>query len=237
MISALEQFVYYDTALKDDVVNLPGISLELAVASASLPRETQEHLQVGLQRACRKLCFMWHAGKSAIETEREWYATTIQGAPVLFGQDAVRVGYDLEAMVLFARSALDIAARVFGTTLPDPFEKKRYDSFNDLVKKVLKQRAPESLHVYLEPLRKDESSWLSAISGSERGRSLRDQITHQTEFPLEYIRPRSEDEKMHAAVFFGGRSPSLPDFVSNLTLGILDGFRHFETSCVAHLKK
>lgn len=81
---------------------------------------------------------MWHAGKEFLKAENEFYGTTIKEAPALFGESAVDVHYHLEAMVLFARSAMDIASTIFGWNLPDPFPKGRYDSFNKIIKEIVK---------------------------------------------------------------------------------------------------
>lgn len=73
---------------------------------------------------------MWYAGDQELLAEEDFYSITIKDAAALFGEDAIKVYYYLEAMALLARSALDIASFLFGWTLPDPFPRKRYDSFN-----------------------------------------------------------------------------------------------------------
>jgi hypothetical protein len=74
-----------------------------------------------------------------------FYSGTIDDSPALFGEDAANVHYHLEALVLFARSSLDIAAAAFGELLPSPFPRKRYDSFNDLLKAIAKSATPAGL--------------------------------------------------------------------------------------------
>ena len=76
-------------------------------------------------------------------------------------------------MVLLARSAMDIASTIFGWTLPDPFPKHRYDSFNKVIKEIIKNTSGD-LKDYIDNLRGEDISWLSIIAGRERGRSLRD---------------------------------------------------------------
>ena len=103
-------------------------------------------------------------------------------------------------MVLFARSALDIASRIFGELLPPPFQRKRFDSFNDLVKAITKGENRLLVALVFDILRSDPYSWLSLIADIEKGRSLRDKIVHQVGFPIEYMELSPNSEKESAVV-------------------------------------
>lgn len=61
-----------------------------------------------IEQSIRKMLRMWTAGDKAIEAEREFFATTIQPVPALLERHAVEVQYHWEAMIFFARSALDL---------------------------------------------------------------------------------------------------------------------------------
>jgi hypothetical protein len=162
---------------------IPGIKFENILFNDT--SEESQYQYSKLIQSCRKLCMMWHAGEEARKAERKFYSSTIQDAPALFGEHAIKVNYHLEALVLIARSSMDVASGIFGQRLPDPFKIKRYDSFNRLLKDLLKTGEPHELCRYFEELRDDPKSWVSIISGAEKGRSLRDKVAHQTEFPLD----------------------------------------------------
>lgn len=85
---------------------LPGLQLERKLQSSNL--ENQEAIYSKLVQSCRKMCMMWYAGEQAILAEREFYSKTIQDAPALFGEDAIKINYHLESFVLIARSSLDL---------------------------------------------------------------------------------------------------------------------------------
>jgi hypothetical protein len=228
--------VYFDTALEEALQNLPGTELSAALRDSKDSMDDAQSLQWKLEQCCRKLCLMWQAAEWALEAEEEFYTCTFHDSPALFGHEAVTVHYHLEAFVLFARSALDLSANVFGALLPDPFPRGRYDSFNRLVKTI--ERGPDcALKSYLAPLRLDASSWVSIVSGSERGRSLRDRISHQTEFPIAYEELNPHSEKEYAVVWID-RSTTipLPDFIDALRNGVLDGFATLERASADRLR-
>jgi len=133
--------------------------------------------------------------------------------------------------VLFARSALDIGATIFGELLPAPFLARHYDSFNNLLKQIVKS-GPLALQAYFRPLRDSETSWVSVLCGSERGRSLRDKIAHQTEFPAAYAELNPRSEKEYAVVLLGGSRIPLPTFVDQVRNGVITGFEELEGACV-----
>ncbi len=183
------------------------------------------HLERKLHQSCHKLCLMWKAGAHSIEAEREFYSSTIKDAPALFGEDAIKVNYHLESLVLFARSALDVSSTIFGHLLPDPFTRKRLDSFNKLVKGITKEGDQIDIAPHFEELRENEVSWLSIISNTHKGRSLRDKITHQMDFPIDYEELHSPSEK-ETAIVWVNKNNYLPleTFVPNLTCGVIECF-------------
>jgi len=211
--------------------SLPGLQLEDLLINSS--RQDSEYLYTKLVQSCRKLCMMWYASEQALEAEREFYSSTIKDAPALFGEHAIKINYHLESFVLIARSAMDIGAGVFGPMLPSPFKCKRYDSFNSLIKDMQKDgNQVECLSGYFEKLRADPTSWVSIISGSTKGRSLRDKLAHQTEFPLDYaeLNPLSEKESPIVILDKDNWLP-LNTFVDRLREGVIEGYMELEAMC------
>lgn len=225
--------VYSDTSLQKSITSLPGAALSKHLLNSRYSIEGAVDLHRKLEQACRKLCLMWQAADWALDAEQEFYCATFHDSPGLFGHEAVVVHYHLEAFVLFARSALDLSANVYGALLPPPFQRRRYDSFNKLVKEITRLKNTP-LRDYFCKLRQDSTSWVSVVSGSERGRSLRDRISHQTEFPLDYIELRPDSEKEFAVVRVNSCEPvPLPHFISSVRDGVIDGFNRFESECVS----
>lgn len=254
MFKYLEELVYSDitwinqlTIPKDSRVNLkrnygidithclPGTLLEDKLQKCNL--ENRDNIHAKVIQSCRKLCMMWYAGERAVEAEQEFYSSTLQSSPALFGEDAIKINYYLESLLLIARSSLDVAANIFGVLLPDPFNRGRYDSFNKLVKQLTKKENRLEISDYFDELRNDSCSWLSIVSGSERGRSLRDKVSHQIEFPIEYVELHANSEKETAIVYIDGNNyQTIDDFVRNLVLGVIGGFMVLELFCCENLK-
>lgn len=234
--SYLETCIYPEKIFGGSFERLPGVELhDLLECNFEISHQEFFTLRGKVEQSTRKLCMMWHAAEEAIKTEQNFYQSTIQDAPALFGEDAVCLYYHLEAMVLFARSAMDVASTAFGLTLPDPFVRKRYDSFNGLIKAIEKLDS-YPLAEYFKPLRKDDVSWVSVIAGTERGRSLRDKIAHQTDFPIDYIDIGEYTEKRHAVVLLDSKKIPLPDFTRNLCLGVLNGYLKLEEQSLHHIR-
>ena len=213
--------------------DLPGTHIEKAIHTKSV--DNHDLIYSKLLQSCRKLCMMWYSSEQAIEAESEFYSFTCKESPTLFGEDAIKINYHLESFVMIARSALDVASGVFGYLLPLPFQGKRYDSFNKLIKD-LEKLGDNNISNYFKELRKDESSWLSIVSGHEKGRSLRDKIAHQIEFPIEYMELNPPSEKESAIVVISKTSwMELYDFINNLRVGVIEGFTVLESLCYGNI--
>ncbi len=230
--SDLETLIYYEGVFGNRFKKLPGTELDKLLAERTDSTDLFL-LRSKLSASCRKMIMMWLAGERAIETESEFYSTTYRDSPALFGDEAVNLHYHLESFVLFARSSLDIAAYVFGELLPKPFERKRYDSFNDLIKKITATTEITFLSNTFIALRDDPYSWLNFVADVQKGRSLRDKLAHQIGFPIGYEELHSTSEKESAVVYFGQKEfLPLPQFVDTLREGVISGFILLEESCL-----
>ena len=229
----LKYAIYYEGALGNSYDPLPGMRLITALDTFGLPSEEADKVRAKILQSCRKLALMWTAGDLAFRAEREFYCSTIHESPALFGEEAVNVQYHLEALVLFARSALDIGATSFGQLLPAPFKRGRFDSFNDLLKAVTKSGIPASLSATIQMWRDEEAGWLSIIANIEKGRSLRDKLAHQMGFPIDYDELNTGSAKESAVVVLDGDSRiPLPDFIERLRVGTIGDYLGFEAACL-----
>lgn len=223
-----EYCIYPTDALGGKFAILPGVQLhDKMEENYEVTPDIYHSIRLKLEQSSRKICMMWHAAEEAKKAESEFYFNTIKEAPLLFGEDAIKVHYHLESMVLLARSAMDIATTAFGWNMPDPFTRKRFDSFNRFVKEFNKHPELE-LSKYFNELRNDETSWLSIIAGSVRGRSLRDKLAHQTEFPIDYVELNKNSEKRKAVVKINEHLIPLDEFIDSLCEGIINGFLEIE---------
>jgi hypothetical protein len=112
---------------------------------------------------------------------------------MLFGEDAIRPGYHLEAFILFMRSSLDIASAGFGALHPlllgGKNKPKQFDSFHGLTRELVDRvkadpRVGETFlgGFYSHNAYQDDRSWPSVYC--RKRRSLRDKLAHQTAFPI-----------------------------------------------------
>lgn len=235
--SFLEVCVYPEDVFENKYAKLPAVELYDAIQSYfEVSNDIFRKIETKLEQSSRKLCMMWHAGQEALKAESDFYSSTIKEAPALFGQHAINVHYHLEAMILFARSAMDIASTTFGWTLPDPFPKKQYDSFNKVVKNI-SNNPPDGLGDFITELRKNNMSWLSLMAGTSRGRSLRDKLSHQTSFPIEYLELFPPSEKESPVVRIGDNRIPLEEFIDHFCHGVIEGYLNFERYCLKHIEK
>lgn len=227
--------VYYPGALGDRFSPMPGVGLEAALAASALEPEVKRYCLGRLSVSCRKLCFMWEAGERARAQETDFMMGEERDSPCLFGENAVKVRYDLEALILFARSAMDIASGVFAQTHPDPFPRRQMDSLNDLAKVILREETRSPAADYFRLQSDDSHGWLSILSGT-RGRSMRDKLAHQTEFPIQYEELDAHSSRESAVVVLDNTTAiPLPDFIDRVRLGVVDAFLQLEQVSVEFL--
>lgn len=172
-----------------------------------------------VENACKKILMMWYAGQKTIEWENEFILTQNRYCPALIWDDEVEFLYHLEAMILFGRSALDISAYVFATLLLN----SRMDSFNRFRKSLMKVSDPKivPLKNILLSKQANETSWLNILCGYERGRSVRDQISHQTIARIEYLESRPNSEKEYCHVVIYDKALPLKEFIDELCNGVI----------------
>ncbi len=234
----LRYCVHYDGSFDDRFDPLPGLGLTTALDMSELVAEDWQRTGRKIEQSIRKMLMMWVAGDKALEAERELYATTIQDAPALLGRHAVEVQYHCEAMIFFARSALDLSAYAFAKLLPPPLALKRTDSFNDLLKAIVASEEHPALVELVEGWRSDEPGWLPLVADVEKGRSLRDQLAHQMGFPLGYQDISLETEKRSAVVVIGGNAPvALDALIETLRAGVVGAFVALENVCETYHRK
>jgi hypothetical protein len=234
----LKYCVYFEGAFDNRFDPLPGIRLAEALDLSNLEVEDCKRTGAKIEHSIRKMLMMWSAGEKALQAERDFYSGTIQEAPALMGQDAVEVQYHCEALVFFARSSMDLAGYAFGKLLPPPLSVKRADSFNDLLKAIVKQGPDHRLVTIIESWRVAEPAWLPLIAGLEKGRSLRDQLAHQKGFPLRYRDISLFSEKRSAVVVLNDNDAiPLKRLIETLRVGVVEAFRTFEDVCVDYHSK
>jgi hypothetical protein len=232
--SALSEWLFaslrfIENAFDNEVDPLPGIGIEELLTRGLTDSPNSDLYANKLWGGCRKLCLSWEGKKRALHAEADFYSTTTHGSPALFGKEAVALIYHLEATVLFARSALDLLSTVFGGLWPDTLKSKRYDSFNDFSKDLIKMHPQSAAAKILAAARDEDRGWFGMLCGAERGRALRDKIAHQIEFPIGYEELDWPSEKESAIVILGqDKYLPLPDFLHRVTRGPLNMFCEFE---------
>ena len=161
------------------------------------------------------------AKKSVIETELNARLDVSQYLYPLIGVYEIEVLYHIEAMVLFARSILDLFTYVSAFFLIN----LRLDSFTKFFKKIIKSTDNDLklLRVKFNSYLDDKSSWIYFLS-SLNGRSLRDQIAHQTIIKLNYQEISKTSDKVYCHINFNGKLVPLNEFVENVCSGVINYF-------------
>lgn len=207
----------------------PGRALEPGIESimqkAGVAADRQQIVTTKLYNYCRKLYMMHAAGRKTIQAEASFILGQNREFPALIWEEEIELLYHLEAMILFARSALDLGACVFSSFLSSSISQPSVDSFNDFSKRILKT-ADDSISELRDALREledDEDSWYRLLCGTSKGRSLRDKIAHQTIVHIDYrpIRPNSDKEFCHVIMDNYWHAVPLPDFVDRLCSGVV----------------
>ncbi len=220
----------------------PGRALESrleAIYAAVASSEQQRGIvHAKIPNYCKKLYMMHLAGKKTLEREEQFIVTQFRESPALIWEDEIEILYHLESMIVLGRSALDIAAYIFGIVLLSPLGKTRVDSFHNFAKRLLTQSDASltKLRGILECADQDEQSWYRILVGTMKGRSLRDQIIHQTIVGIDYFEtsPNSEREYCHVVI---GRNPiltkvPLAEFVNGLRRGVINFILRAEDAIV-----
>ena len=183
-----------------------------------------------IENCCRKICMMDYAGIEAINTERDFILTQNRECPCLIWEDEIKMLYHLEAMILFGRAALDIAAYFFSSFLIKPYGETRFDSFNKLSKHILGSNDKNLLKLkeLLERLGEDELSTYRLLCGCERGRSLRDIVAHQTIIRIEYLETKEKSEKEYCHIIINKQPIPLESFIYSICSEVIDIFSTIE---------
>ena len=171
--------------------------------NTSIDTETKINLKEKAVICHQKIKMMLFAEKCAIENLNEFEVSQNMEMPCLFGDDETTLLYHTESTILFARNALDVVATIFHCIA---FH-ERNDSFNKFTKKILKDENDKFIYLksYLCEIDKLDTHAFRLLCGSERGRSLRDQIVHQTNIKLEYdeYKEGSNKEKLFIVLYKG----------------------------------
>lgn len=169
----------------------------------AIDTETKSYLKEKAVICHQKIKMMLFAEKCAIKYLDEFEISQNMEIPCLFGDDETVLLYYTESTILFARNALDVVATIFHYTA---FQ-ERNDSFNKFIKKILKDESDKFFYLksYICEINKFDIHAFHLLCGSEKGRSLRDQIVHQTNIKLEYFEYKegSEKEKLFIMLYKG----------------------------------
>ena len=136
--------------------------------------------------------------------------------------DETTLLYHTESTILFARNALDVVATIFHCIA---FH-ERNDSFNKFTKKILKDENDKFIYLksYLCEIDKLDTHAFRLLCGSERGRSLRDQIVHQTNIKLEYdeYKEGSNKEELFIVLYKGEIVICYREFMRNFVMEVVE---------------
>lgn len=186
----------------------------------------EELLQSKIENYARKLCMMDYAGIQAIGAESDFISTQNREFPCLIWEDEIKILYHLESMIMFGRSALDIAAYLFSSFLIKPYGEVRFDSFNKLSKHISRSDDESlfELKKLFEDLGQDEFNAYRLLCGSERGRSLRDSIAHQTIIRVDYLEIKENSGKEYCHIIINKLPIPLEKFIDNICLDVIHIF-------------
>lgn len=159
----------------------------------SIDKETKIYLKEKAVICHQKIKMMLFAEKCAIDNLNEFEISQNMEMPCLFGDDKITLLYHTESTILFARNALDVVATIFHYIA---FH-ERNDSFNKFAKKILKDESDKfiCLKSYICEIDELNTHAFRLLCGSEKGRSLRDQIIHQTNIRLDYYEYKESSDK------------------------------------------
>ena len=180
---------------------------------------TKGNLYSKIENASRRLLMMLIAKKRAKDSEFSARLDIGQIWAPLIGLYEIEALYHIEAMILFARSILDIFSYVSAYFLFN----LRIDSFTKFCKKVI-----DSHNINLEPLKTkiesiiyDNNNWIHALSSISK-RSLRDKIAHQTIVKLKYKETSKTSDTVYCYINFNDNLIPLDQFLDRLCNGVID---------------
>lgn len=194
------------------------------VKQNQIDESKEELLHSKIENYTRKLCMMDHAGEQAIMAERDFILTQNRDCPCLIWEDELNILYHLESMILFGRSALDIASNIFSSFLFKPYGKVHIDSFNKLSKIIISSEEENlfELKERLVNMGQDEFSAFRLLCGKEKGRSLRDTIAHQTIIKVEYLESKENSEKKYCHIVINKLPIPLEVFINLVCFGVFE---------------
>ncbi|KKN09838.1 hypothetical protein LCGC14_1042610 [marine sediment metagenome] len=180
---------------------------------------TKGNIYLKIENASRRLLMMLIAKKKAKDSEFPARLNIGQIFDPLIGLYEIEALYHIEAMILFARTILDIFTYVSAYFLIN----LRIDSFTKFCKKVI-----SSHDINLEPLKTkiefiiyDKNSWIHVLSSISK-RSLRDKIAHQTVIKLEYKETSETSDIVYCYINFNNKLIPLDKFLDGLCNGVID---------------
>jgi len=194
---------------------------ELVCKSASALDKVHRNVLINkIKNTCRKILMMSKAGANAIDCEEEIMLGQDREFPALIWDDEIELLYHIEAMILFGRSALDVAAYVFSTFLL----KRRTDSFHEFCKLLMKASDSNLLGLQKAIASKEsiKTSWLNVLRSGDKRRSVRDKIAHQTIVRIEYSRIKPDWEDLFCHVAIEDEELPLEKFVDEVNDGVID---------------
>ncbi len=185
----------------------------------NLDDSIKRNISSKIENASRRLLMMLMAKKKAIGFELRARLEVSQYLDPLFSLYEIEVLYHIEAMILFARSILDIFTYVSAHFLIN----SRLDSFTKFCKIILKSK-DNNLKLFKFKIKSyldDQYNWIHILS-SINGRSLRDKIVHQTFIKLEYHEIHETSEKVYCHINFNDNLIPFNEFIENICSGVID---------------
>jgi len=202
--------------------------LKAMAAAISLPDRERGIVAAQIPKYCRRLYMMHYAGQRAEEFEADFISGLNPESQALVWKDEVEFLYHLESMILFSRCALDIMGSVYSTFLLHPEHVSPHESFYEFTRAVTKREdeSLEELKAAIHRIQHNESNWYRVMCGSERGRSLRDQVAYQSLARIEYLEEHRYQEKECCHVVIKTTDKDKSTFTRIPLIRFVDDLRH-----------
>ena len=178
----------------------------------------------------QKIVMIQYAEACYHHVKNDFEITQNMTVPAFYGMGASKILFFVESIIVFARNALDVSASVYSDLLLD----KRYDSFNNLSKKILNMEDDRfvGLKNSFERWGKDRTSAYRLLCGITHGRALRDIIIHQSVIRLEYFEYKENSEKEKLFLVLKDMDPiCLDDFIKDFIKNFLEIFKICNNCC------